>query len=288
MKSKIEVLIVFFSMVLIHLSLSAQVNIKECIFQPEDKRIIENEINTFSKEAGLPISDLIVKIGLSFLETPYTDGSLENGLEEKLVINLRQFDCTTFAESILALARTIKFKRPDFESFAAELEKIRYRDGIRNQYPSRLHYFSEWILNNEIKGIIGGKTNQNGVKANKIINYMSAHLSSYPVLRAHPEIIPIIAQREKEISANGFMYFPKSNIANLYRNLKHGDIIALTSSIEGIDVNHVGIVMKKGDEFYLLHASQSAKKVLVSESPITDFIKPASKNNGIIIARPVF
>ena len=60
-----------------------KVNLKECIFQPEDKRITENEINTFSKEAGLPISDLIIKIGLSFLDTPYTEGSLENGLEGK-------------------------------------------------------------------------------------------------------------------------------------------------------------------------------------------------------------
>ena len=288
MKSKIKVLIVFFSIVLTNLSLNAQVNLKQCIFQLEDKRIVENRLNVFSKEANLPISDLIVEIGLSFLETPYAEATLENGLEEKLVINLRQFDCTTFAESILSLARTVKLKKSDFESYAAELEKIRYRDGIRNQYPSRLHYFSDWVQNNEIKGIISGAPNQNGVKSDKVINYMSTNPSNYPVLREHPEIIPIIAQQEKVLSEKGFMYFPKSNIANLYRNLKHGDIVALTSSIDGIDVNHVGIVVKKSNEFYLLHASKSGKKVLVAESPIADFIKPASKNNGIIIARPVF
>jgi len=288
MKSKIEVLIVFFSIVLTNLSLNAQVNLKQCIFQLEDKRIVENRLNVFSKEANLPISDLIVEIGLSFLETPYAEATLENGLEEKLVINLRQFDCTTFAESILSLARTVKLKKSDFESYATELEKIRYRDGIRNQYPSRLHYFSDWVKNNDIKGIISGAPNQDGVKSDKVINYMSLNPSNYPVLKEHPEIIPIIAQQEKVLAEKGFMYFPKSNIANLYRNLKHGDIVALTSSIDGIDVNHVGIVIKKSNEFYLLHASQSGKKVLVAESPIADFIKPASKNNGIIIARPVF
>jgi len=188
----------------------------------------------------------------------------------------------------LSLARTVKLKKSDFESYAAELEKIRYRDGIRNQYPSRLHYFSDWVQNNEIKGIISGAPNQDGVKSDKVINYMSTNPSNYPVLREHPEIIPIIAQQEKVLSEKGFMYFPKSNIANLYRNLKHGDIVAFTSSIDGIDVNHVGIVVKKSNEFYLLHASKSGKKVLVAESPIADFIKPASKNNGIIIARPVF
>jgi hypothetical protein len=28
--------------------------------------------------------------------------------------------------------------------------------------------------------------------------------------------------------------------------------------------------------------------VLVSDGPISDFIKPGSKNNGIMIARPIF
>jgi len=288
MNRKFGMLILIYFVILSNLSLNAQVNMKECLFLPEDKRIVENELNIFSKQASLPISDLMVKIGLSFLETPYAEATLENGLEEKLVINLRQMDCTTFAETILALARTVKFKKTDFESFAAELEKIRYRDGIRNQYPSRLHYFSEWIQNNDKKGLISGKVNQNGAKCDKVINYMSTHSSDYPVLKEHPESIPAIAQQEKELSEKGFMYFPKSDIGNLYRNLKHGNIIALTSSIDGIDVNHVGIIIKKGHEFYLLHASLSGKKVLVSEDPITDFIKPASKNNGIMIAQPVF
>jgi len=288
MKRKIGILLPILSMVLTCASVHAQLILKECIFQPEDKQIAENKLNLFSAEAGMPISDLIVKIGISFLGTPYVAATLENGLDEKLVINLRQLDCTTFVENVLALARTVKLKNSDFESVASELEKIRYRDGIRNQYPSRLHYFSEWIQNNEKKGIISGEINKNGVKCNKIINFMSTHPSDYPVLKEHQELIPAIAQQEKELSVNGFMYFPKNDLPNLYHNLKHGDIIALTSSIDGVDVNHVGIIMKKGNEFYLLHASQSGKKVLISEDPITDFLKPSSKNNGILIARPIF
>jgi hypothetical protein len=287
MKQKFGILLLILSMILPGMGIMAQVNPKECIFQAEDKLIAENKLKVFAVEASLPISDLIVKIGLSFQETPYAAASLENGIDEKLTINLRQLDCTTFAESVLALARTVKLKKTDFESFAAELEKIRYRNGIRNQYPSRLHYFSEWIQDNDKKGIISGTVNQYGVKSDKAINYMSTHPLEYPVLKEHPELIPAIAQHEKELSGKGFMYFPKNDIPNLYRNLKHGDIVALTSSVEGIDVNHVGIILMKNDEFYLLHASSSGGKVLVSESPIADFLKPASKNNGIMIARPI-
>ena len=269
-------------------STSSQINPDSCIFKPEDKQIAEAKLKTFAPEAGLPISELLVKIGLSFQGTPYVAATLENGLAEKLVVNLRQLDCTTFVETTLALARTVKSGKTDFESFAAELERLRYRNGIRNHYPSRLHYFSEWISNNEQKGIVNSHPNQNGVKFDKTINYMSTHPGDYPVLKEFPALIPAIALQEKELSGKNFMYFPKGNIAALYQNLHHGDIIALTSAIDGVDINHVGIIIKKNNEFYLLHAPLSGKKVLVSDVPITDFIKPTSKNSGIMIARPVF
>lgn len=266
----------------------AQSSKPDLIMLPEDKQIAEEKLKLFSSRACLPISELIVEIGLSFLGTPYVVASLENGLNEKMVINLRELDCTTFVENCLALARTVKFGKTDFESFVTELEKIRYRDGIRNQYPSRLHYFSEWIHDNHKKGLISETPNLNGEKSDKTINYMSTHPAQYPVLKEHPELIPSIEEQEKVLTNTGFMFFPKENLPNLHKYLQQGDIIALTSSIEGVDINHVGIVIKKGDVFYLLHAPLSGKKVLVSDGPLSDFLKPASKNNGIMIARPVF
>jgi hypothetical protein len=286
MKNKIGLVLLF---LLIGLNNShAQSNPNDRIFKPEDKRIAEEKLNLFSSKKDIPVSELITEIGLSFLGTPYIAATLENGLEEKMVINLRELDCTTFVENCLALARTVKLGKTDFESFVTQLERIRYRDGIRNQYPSRLHYFSEWIHNNQIKGFISETPNQKGEKSIKVINFMSTHPADYPVLKAHPELIPAIAEQEKVLTNTGFMYFPKNNLPDLYKNLKHGDIVALTSSIEGVDVNHVGIIIKKGNEFYLLHAPLSAKKVQVSKVPLTDFLKPTSKNNGIMIARPVF
>jgi len=143
----------------------SQVILKNCIFQDEDKHLVEKKLNSFSQEINKPIADLVADIGFSFLGTPYVAATLENGLEEKLVINLRELDCTTFAETCLALARTVKSGKTDFESFAAQLEQIRYRDGIRNQYPSRLHYFSEWIHNNAEKKIISEEPNLHWRKA---------------------------------------------------------------------------------------------------------------------------
>jgi Protein of unknown function (DUF1460). len=267
---------------------ASQVSTDSIIYKPEDKIIAEQKLHLFSKSASLPTNELIVEIGKSFLGTPYVSATLENGAEEKLVINLRELDCTTFVENVLALTITVKSGKSDFHSFVKALQKIRYRDGIRNGYSSRLHYFSEWISNNQKKGIIDGSVNKNGQKIDKVINFMSTHPADYPVLKAQPGLIPLIATQESELSKHDFWYFPKSDFGNLYKNLKHGDIIALTSTIDGVDVNHVGIIIKNGSEFYLLHAPLSGKKVLISESPITDFLKPASKNSGIMIARPTF
>jgi len=265
-----------------------KISLSDCIFQPEDRKIAEEKLKIFSSKSSLPISELIPEIGYSFLGIPYVGATLENGLEEKMVLNLRELDCTTFVENCLALARTVKSGKTDFESYVSELEQIRYRNGIRNQYLSRIHYFSEWIHNNSEKKIVTAEPNLNGEKFIKDIKFMSSHPESYPVLKDHPELIPTLVNQEKTLSSVEFYYFSKSNPENLLKNLHHGDIIGLTSSTEGLDINHTGIIVRKDGQFHLLHAGLTAKMVVISDGPISDFIKPESKNTGIMIARPVF
>jgi len=281
---------IYFALILFSLT-SCQSNAKmhkDWIYQPADKLLAEQKLKQFAPEKDKPIADLIVKIGISFLETPYVAATLENGPGEKLVINLHELDCTTFVETTLALARTVKSGKTDLESFGAELERIRYRNGIRNQYLSRLHYFWEWILDNTKKQIVSDEPNLQGEKSQKIVQFMSTHPESYPVLKGHGELLPVLAGQEKALSANDFWYFPKSNPENLLKNLRNGDIIGLTAPIDAsIEINHTGIIVQKNGQSYLLHGSQSHKKILLSEEPIMDFLKPESKNSGIMIARPM-
>lgn len=282
---------IFFFVFVLGVNLSnaqPQNTLVDCIFQPEDRKIAEEKLMEFSSKSKWNIADLIPEIGLSFLGTPYVGATLENGQDEKMVINLRELDCTTFAENCLALARTVKLGKTDFESFVSELERIRYRDGIRNQYLSRLHYFSDWIHNNSAKQIVSEKPNLKGEKLDKTINFMSTHADKYPVLKSNPQLVASLALQEQAVSSIGFHYFPKSNPQRLLSTLRHGDIIGLTTSVEGLDITHVGIIVKKDKRFHLLHASLSGKKVVLSEGPVTDFIKPESKNTGIVIARPLF
>jgi len=258
----------------------------ELIFEKQDSIIFEKVIAEFKKDQNLPIGELITKVGRYFLDAPYVGHTIEVGENEELVINLRELDCTTFAENCLTLSRTLKSGDSSFEKYALELEKLRYRNGVREAYPSRLHYFSDWIFNNREKELITTPADEFGEPFPVEVNFMSTHPDSYKHLKAHPEFIPIIEAQEKEISSREYFYLPKEKIAANEHQLREGDLIGLTTKIPGLDISHVGILVKKDGRIHLMHASLSNKRVLISEEPLAEWLLPSEKNTGIIVVRP--
>ena len=256
------------------------------IFTEKDKVLLQEKFDKFSKDSNLSTGELILKIGNDFMGTPYVGNTLDRTIEEDLVVNLRELDCTTFAENCLAIARTIKSKKPTFESFTNELEKIRYRIGQLNGYVSRLHYFGEWITNNAEKGIVEDMSSKiGGVKCPIVLNFMSTHPESYPQLKANPELVKEIKQIENKVSALPFFYIPKEKIASHESKILDGDIVSLVTKIPGMDVSHVGILFKKDGRVYLLHASLSGGKVLTTQVPLADYLKDSKNTTGIFVVR---
>jgi hypothetical protein len=252
-----------------------------------DQAIIKNKLDRFSKDSSLPLGDLVLKIGLDFLNTPYVAKTLDKTKEEKLVVNLHQLDCTTFAENCLALARTVKSAHPDSKQFCSELERIRYRNGKLDGYASRLHYFSEWILDNETRKNVQSMAHQMGGKLLPItLNYMSTHPQEYPQLINDPATTAQIKAIEEKVSAQQFFYISTNQFESIEGQVKDGDIVTLTTTIPGIDVSHVGILLKKDGRVYLLHASSSVMKVVVSSEPFSQYLAKSKKTTGVMIARP--
>jgi len=95
--------------------------------------------------------DLIVEIGRLFINKPYKGGTLDNVGKEKMIVNVSAFDCTTFVETVLALARCVADGKISHNQFMRNLKLIRYRQGKINGYSSRLHYFTDWLRDNEQK-----------------------------------------------------------------------------------------------------------------------------------------
>ena len=256
------------------------------IVTEKDKVLLQEKFDKFSKDSSLTTGELILKIGNDFMGTPYVANTLDRTIEEYLVVNLRELDCTTFVENCLAIARTIKNGKPTFESFTNELEKIRYRNGQLNGYVSRLHYFGEWITNNAEKGIVEDVSSKiGGVKSPIVLNFMSTHPDSYPQIKANPELVKEIKQIENKVSALPFFYIPKEKIASHENKILDGDIVSLVTKISGMDVSHVGILFKKDGRVYLLHASLSGGKVLTTNIPLADYLKDSKSTTGIFVVR---
>lgn len=260
----------------------------DLIYNEIDKDLVEKTFSRFGSEINADPGDLLLKVALSFLETPYVAHTLESGASEKMIVNLREMDCTTFAENVLALTRTIKYRKQNFENFVKELENIRYRDGLRDGYLSRLHYFSEWIYNNNQRGNI----KEMGHQISKInyanqVNFMSGHPESYQVLKENPALLENLKIQEAFITGQKAWYIPKSNLKDFEEKLKDGDIVALTTRIEGLDVTHVGIIIWRDGRARLLHASSKEMKVVVTPESLEDYLLNSKSVSGIMVARPL-
>ena len=245
------------------------------------------ELAVDKKLSDKPISEIISEIGRSFLNTEYEAFTLEQEGTEQLVIHLTGLDCTTFLENTLTISRCIKKQKTSFEDYQNELTNIRYRDGKLNGYPSRLHYFSDWIYNNSKKGIVKDVTKEIGGKPIKFnVFFMSKNPDKYKKLTESPEFIPLIAKQEKEINKRKYYYIPKEKVSTIEDKIQNGDLIAITTNLPGLDVGHVGIAVKESDgRIHFLHAPLSGSKVQISEKPLPEYLAAIKKHTGIIVMR---
>lgn len=256
----------------------------------EDVKICDKVLNwTVKPGKGVQsVPGLITTIGKSFLGTEYVAHTLEAPGEEQLVVNLRGLDCTTFLENALVFARCIKKGKTEFDDYTAELTFIRYRDGKINGYPSRLHYFSDWIYDNVKKGVVKDVTKEiGGVKTKFNVGIMTARTDLYPQLKENKKFVSEMKKYEKEINSREYWYIPKKNIEKAESGIQDGDLIAITSNIDGLDINHIGIAYKKDGRIYFMHAPNVGHKVQITKEPLADYIADTKKHTGIIVLRAV-
>jgi len=230
----------------------------------------------------------VAAVGRFFLGTPYVAYTLEAPGPERLQLNLHGLDCTTLVENALAFSRLLVSDKQDFKTYMELLTAIRYRDGKLDGYPSRLHYASDWLTNNIQKGFL--QTIEMGCNAEMLrpqVSYMSTHPNAYAALKADSLLIPIIAAQEVKINQLSFDYLPKNKVTDKAACIKNGDIIAISTGFPGLDFSHLGIAIRQKGKIYLLHASSTGKKVLISEMPLSEYLAGIKKHTGIVVVRPL-
>ncbi|MCE1199013.1 MAG: DUF1460 domain-containing protein, partial [Marinilabiliales bacterium] len=109
----------------------------------------------------------------------------------------------------------------------------------------------------------------------------------YPQLIGNPAETARISAIEQKLSGHKFSYIPTEQFEYKEEMINDGDIVTLTTSIPGIDVLHVGILLHKEGRVHLLHASSTLAKVVVSDEPMVQILTQRKKANGVMIARPL-
>lgn len=230
----------------------------------------------------------IIDIAESFIGYPYVAGTLDKMQQEHLTINIREFDCTTFVETVTALFLTAQETGGDFNEFCKKLELIRYRNGKCNDYASRLHYTSQWIADSAKRNIIEEIiTPSHTATQNLWLNFMSTHPKSYPQLKEQPCLVNKIEECEAPFRGIEIRYIPKNllNAPKAKLRIADGDILALVTTIEGLDVSHVGFAKWIDDKLHLLHASSGKGNVVLDKQTLYDYLSNKKNNPGIRVFR---
>lgn len=231
------------------------------------------------------INELVVEIGKTFRGTPYVEKTLEIPGPEQLVIDLQGVDCTTYLETVVTLARIAQRGENDYDIFENELEYIRYRKGLNEGYPSRLHYFSDWIAVNQEKGILKDITEEiGGVPYQNKPTFMTENPQFYPQL-SNRENVEQLQNIEASIRIRDYFFIPKDQINEVENQIQSGDLIAITTSISNLDMVHVGFAVEQNGRIHLIHASSANKEVEISDKPLHDYLAGNKSQSGIMVAR---
>ncbi|NJC87184.1 MAG: DUF1460 domain-containing protein [Desulfuromonas sp.] len=209
----------------------------------------------------------IVRISERFLDTPYRAQTLVGSADtpEQLTIRLDAVDCFTLLDYVEALRRT-----GDPGEFRNRLIEVRYRDGII-AWNQRRHFFTDWAAAPggrlvDVTAEVGGDRAR---QAAKVLNRKvdgSRYLAG-------------VAEQERPVR-----FIPTQRLdAKVLGRLHPGDYLGIYTDQAGLDVSHVGIVVRKDGRLWLRHASSRREVGRVVDSDLSAYLagKP-----GIVILRP--
>jgi cell wall-associated NlpC family hydrolase len=210
----------------------------------------ENERSTASR---------IETLSRHFLGRPYQSDPLIGSADtaEVFTASLVGFDCVTYIETVVALARA-----SNVDDYANWLRKIRYEQG-HIQWDRRNHYMSLWIRNNV---------------SNRVVKPVS--IPTLPTVSRDRvlNVIPGLDPQRARIKC-----VPKAAVPRLQRHLQTGDLIFFASTRKNLDIFHAGIIVRDDKKVLMRHASRSQGSVV--EQKLTDFLK-ANRMAGVIVVRP--
>ena len=264
-------------------------------YTPEDSIRVMNLLQSAEKDAAKDSTagQTMLRIGRAIekMNIPYVAHTLEPNDQERLIINLRELDCTTFVESAMALTLCVRSGRTTFDDYCRILQKIRYWQGRAPQYIRRLHYFTSWIEDNTTMDLVKELQTPNppftAVQTVQA-HYMTQHVDKYRMLTVNPQDVPMIREMEKRIEGKKYRYIPKQQLYNnrqLRNTIHDGDIIVIITNIKGLDTQHIGIAAWHADGLHLLNASSIHHRVIEEPMTLRQYLYKHPTMPGIRVVR---
>ena len=230
--------------------------------------------------------------------TPYVPGTLDAYVRaggspskpEPLALSLTHFDCVTLVESCLAVARVAGGAEvPSWERFGQAVERMRYRNGERRGYGSRLHYFSEWIADGERRGLVHDRGAElGGSEDARPLRFMTGHRASYPAL-ADDMVFRQIGAIERGLDRHARRVIPTKRIPQVVDRIETGDVLAFATEIPGLDVTHAAFAYRDAaGTLRVLHAPLSGGVVAVTRVTLPEYVSGIRHATGVLVARPLW
>lgn len=202
-----------------------------------------------------------------FLKTKYRASTLIGDIktQEVFVINLEGVDCFTFLDYIEAMRLS-----KSFAEFKVNLKKTRYRSG-EITFETRNHFFTDWsAFRSDFVG--------------DVTKYVSERKSRAVSKRLNEKkdgtyFVSGVSCRLREV-----VYLPTAYVdERVVEKLETGDYIGIYSNMEGLDVSHVGILIKDAAAVCFRHASSEKKNRKVVDEDFRNYLLHKA---GIIVVRP--
>jgi hypothetical protein len=256
---------------------------------PSERRTFEQIQQTAASQQldRKPMGEIVQAIASQFLGAPYAAGLLDQSATEKLVLTLNEFDCQLFVETVLAIARGIAVQDTSADTFAQNVVEQRYRNGEMNGYCSRLHYFSEWIADNQKRRIVTDLApSLGGVPLGGTIDFMTSHRGSYRQLANSDANWQCIKTVEANLNRTIVpTYIPLDQIREQTTELQEGDVVAIATQVPGLDVTHTGLIYRTANgNLGLIHAAPNRGVILSPD--LAGYVANVEDSIGILVARP--
>ncbi len=199
----------------------------------------------------------IAAVSEQFLDRPYKKNMLIGAVDRKEVFtaSFDGFDCVTFIETVLSLARA-----STTDEFIENLRHIRYAKGVVD-WKQRNHYMTTWIRNNKRAGVVRDRTQGRGVvERRRCLRALSG--------------LPERTVRVRSI--------PKRDFMRRQQDVQTGDLIFFASTRPDRDVFHCGLLIRD-DIVRMRHAPLSRGYVV--DQDLAEFLS-ANRMSGVIVVRP--